>query len=120
MSNGFVTYDNLFWPGGRRATASDFDGAGGFLDNYGLMFTMANGDVVDLFSNGVRRHYSHPYGGLSASSRHIEYRIGLRRRRRRDGFDVPEPSTWAMMVLGFAGLGFAGYRKARKTVAIAA
>jgi hypothetical protein len=26
---------------------------------------------------------------------------------------VPEPSTWAMMVLGFAGLGFAGYRKAR-------
>jgi hypothetical protein len=25
----------------------------------------------------------------------------------------PEPSTWAMMLLGFAGLGFAGYRKAR-------
>jgi hypothetical protein len=22
---------------------------------------------------------------------------------------VPEPSTWAMMLLGFAGLGFAGY-----------
>ena len=34
------------------------------------------------------------------------------------GFDfavggaVPEPSTWAMMLLGFAGLGFAGYRRA--------
>jgi hypothetical protein len=26
---------------------------------------------------------------------------------------VPEPSTWAMMVLGFFGLGFAGYRRAR-------
>jgi hypothetical protein len=26
---------------------------------------------------------------------------------------VPEISTWAMMLLGFAGLGFAGYRKAR-------
>jgi hypothetical protein len=24
---------------------------------------------------------------------------------------IPEPSTWAMMLLGFAGLGFAGYRK---------
>jgi unsaturated chondroitin disaccharide hydrolase len=24
---------------------------------------------------------------------------------------VPEPSTWAMMLLGFAGLGFAGYRR---------
>ena len=27
---------------------------------------------------------------------------------------VPEPSTWAMMLLGFAGLGFAGYRQRRK------
>ena len=33
---------------------------------------------------------------------------------------VPEPSTWALMVLGFAGLGFAGYRRANKSrVAIA-
>ncbi len=36
------------------------------------------------------------------------------------GFDlaiggaVPEPSTWAMMVVGFAGLGFAGCRSARR------
>ena len=35
------------------------------------------------------------------------------------GFDfalggaVPEPSTWAMMLIGFAGLGYAGYRRAR-------
>ena len=26
---------------------------------------------------------------------------------------VPEPSTWAMILLGFGGLGFMGYRKAR-------
>ena len=33
---------------------------------------------------------------------------------------IPEPSTWAMMLLGFTGLGFAGYRKAqRKGVAAA-
>jgi fibro-slime domain-containing protein len=31
---------------------------------------------------------------------------------------VPEPSTWAMMLLGFAGLGFAGYRKAKGGVAL--
>jgi PEP-CTERM motif len=30
------------------------------------------------------------------------------------GSPVPEPSTRAMMLLGFAGLGFAGYRHARK------
>jgi PEP-CTERM motif len=27
---------------------------------------------------------------------------------------IPEPSTWAMMLLGFAGLGFAGYRAKAK------
>jgi hypothetical protein len=32
---------------------------------------------------------------------------------------VPEPSTWAMLLIGFAGLGFAGCR-ARKAVSIAA
>jgi hypothetical protein len=30
---------------------------------------------------------------------------------------VPEPSTWATMVLGFAGLGYAGWRGSRKTAA---
>jgi hypothetical protein len=29
------------------------------------------------------------------------------------GAPVPEPSTWAMMLLGFAGLGYAGYRRAK-------
>ncbi|OKO86838.1 hypothetical protein AC630_01975 [Bradyrhizobium sp. AS23.2] len=28
---------------------------------------------------------------------------------------VPEPTTWAMMILGFLGLGFLGYRKSSKT-----
>jgi len=27
---------------------------------------------------------------------------------------IPEPSTWALMALGFAGLGFAGWRAARR------
>ena len=30
---------------------------------------------------------------------------------------VPEPPTWAMMLLGFAGLGFAGYCASRKRIA---
>jgi hypothetical protein len=29
------------------------------------------------------------------------------------GYYVPEPSTWAMMLLGFGGLGFLGSRRAR-------
>jgi hypothetical protein len=34
--------------------------------------------------------------------------------------DVPEPSTWAMLLLGFAGLGFLGYRASRRSGALAA
>jgi hypothetical protein len=36
------------------------------------------------------------------------------------GVSTPEPSTWAMMLLGFAGLGFAAQRRARKARAASA
>jgi hypothetical protein len=35
------------------------------------------------------------------------------------GSVVPEPSTWVMLLLGFAGLGFAGYRTSRRAAAAA-
>jgi hypothetical protein len=33
--------------------------------------------------------------------------------------DVPEASTWAMMIIGFAGLAFVGYRASRSNAALA-
>ena len=33
---------------------------------------------------------------------------------------VPEPSTWAMMILGFSGLGFMSYRRKNKKAVEAA
>jgi hypothetical protein len=33
---------------------------------------------------------------------------------------VPEPSTWAMMILGFAGVGFMAYRGKSKPALMAA
>lgn len=32
---------------------------------------------------------------------------------------VPEPATWAMMLVGFAGLGFAGYRRKKQRLGFA-
>jgi PEP-CTERM motif len=36
------------------------------------------------------------------------------------GSAVPEPSTWAMMALGFVGIGLVGWRPKAKTSALAA
>ncbi|HET9069382.1 MAG TPA: hypothetical protein VFN28_12115 [Amaricoccus sp.] len=52
VSNGFLTYDNLFWPGGSPQTASDYPPHGGVLDIYGLMFRIGDNRVVDVWSNG--------------------------------------------------------------------
>ncbi len=114
-SNGFLTYDNLFWPGGAPPTASAFDGHGSFLDIYGLMFNIGDGRVVDLFSNGIG--YGPPgavFGvAVATPDTALDYvSAGVTA-------STPEPSTWAMMVLGFAGLGVAGYRASRKAAAIA-
>ena len=51
-NNGFLTYDNLFYPGGSPQTASDYPVHGGFLDIYGLLFDIGGGRVVDFWSNG--------------------------------------------------------------------
>ena len=52
QSNGFLTYDNLFYPGGSPQTASDYPFHGGILDIYGLMFNIGGGRIVDVWSNG--------------------------------------------------------------------
>jgi hypothetical protein len=52
VSNGVLTYDNLFWPRGLPPTASDYMVHSGFLDIYGLLFDIGDGRVVDLWSNG--------------------------------------------------------------------
>ena len=52
MDHGVTTYTELFYAGGSPQTCWDYPFAGGFLDPYGVMFTLSNGDVVDLFSFG--------------------------------------------------------------------
>jgi hypothetical protein len=51
-SNGYVTYDNLYYPGGSPPTSTDYMVHGGFLDIYGLLFDIGGGRVVDFWSNG--------------------------------------------------------------------
>ena len=110
---GGVSYDNLFYAGGNAPITCIGVPPGGFFDDYGVLFTLANGDLVDLYSNG---------GDAPGDYGVVVWADGAEDTTSEGGLSLaaPEPSTWAMMVLGFAGLGFAGYRKSRKAVAVAA
>jgi hypothetical protein len=127
-----VSYDNLFYVNGSPQTctipsppaALPPGNYGGNFDNYGVMLILANGDYVDLYSNGDIQATQQgaepvtlpPYGVVVIQDGVPDYTNAQSLT-----FSTPEPSTWAMMILGFAGLGFAGYRRASsKAAAIAA
>ena len=126
-SSTLLSYDNLFYAGSAAPVTCAGVGAGGYLDNYGMLVTLDNGDVLDIWSDGGAGNMI--YGAAVASSTTIlDYQDPYPGNPAWDGpaadanltfTAVPEPSTWAMMLIGFAGLGVAGYRS-RKAVPIAA
>jgi len=63
------------------------------LDYYDSYYVYTPGEVAGPFYNAL----GFGYGDISSLTVSV---------------NIPEASTWAMMLLGFAGLGFAGYRRA--------
>ena len=100
-NNGYLTYDNLFWPGGSPQTASDYPPHGGFLDIYGLMFSLGNGRIADLWSNGVNASGVVDYGAAVATSNTALDYVG-------SGVSatVPEPASVWILLVGLFGLLF--------------
>lgn len=100
-SNGFLTYDNLLYPGGSPATASDYPLHGGFLDIYGLMFNIGNGRVVDIWSNGnITGTAPFDYGvGVATSATALDYVGGGV-----TATATPEPSALALVASGLLGM----------------
>ena len=132
LADPTVSYDNLFYADGSSPQTCTIPSPpsalppgnyGGYFDNYGVMFKLANGDYVDLYSNGDIQATQTgaelvtlpPYGVVVVTSLGADYTNaqGL-------AFNTPEPSTWAMMALGFASVGFAGYRRSRARLSPAA
>jgi hypothetical protein len=94
--SGFGGADNLlFYP---NSPYVDYDGIG--LDT-------ADGNGYNLYYYG-----GYVVGTAGETQSYVSFSV--------TPVPVPEPSTWAMMILGFAGLGFAGYRRSRKAAAVAA
>lgn len=67
-TSGFVSFDNLFYPDGSPIVCDGYPFSGGFLDVYGALFTLHNGDVVDLWSNGDPPASDSFYGAYLLSS----------------------------------------------------
>ena len=101
QNHGFLTYDNLFYPGGSPPTASDYPVHGGFLDIYGLLFDIGGGRVVNFWSNG-------DFSGTGTGP--IDYGVGV---ATHDGaLDyvgggaavAPEPSALVLLSSGLIGI----------------
>ena len=98
------------------------------INDFGEMvgdYTLSNGDQFGFLDKGGMFTKLDPFGSTLVTANGINDKgivVGFYGDANGNtiGFaTVPEPSTWAMMALGFAGLGFAGYRKAlRKGAAL--
>jgi len=77
-----------------------FSWLGGYgYGGYGVVATVISVDPSFPFLSDVSLSFSPGVGNMQA---------------------VPEPSTWAMMLLGFAGIGFMAYRRKAKSALMAA
>jgi len=98
MNNGFLTYTNLYWPGGSPQTASDYQFHGGFHDIYGLMFEIGGGRIANLWSNG-------DFGGgpvygvaVATPAMSLDYTGGV------SVTATPEPATLTLLRSAFFGI----------------
>jgi hypothetical protein len=103
FNNGVYIYDNVYYPLG-----------GPFVDNAGILFTDASGNILNLYSVGPESYY------LSAvspgGSLYNPGDPGILT----DSVVTPLPSTWTMLIVGIVGLGFFTYRRKSGSVAVAA
>jgi hypothetical protein len=98
--SGFQGSDNFYYT------------SGSFVDGSGLGFTTAGGTSASLYFASVAQKYqlttTSPFssGYVTATSRLATPA-------------VPEPAAWAMLMLGFGGIGFALRRRKAVTVSFA-
>jgi hypothetical protein len=98
-----------------------FDGIAGASTNWGIGTTINNGPVAPSTFAGTNTitpscgNGCSGFGGFSVGGEDIEFTIAQETTVDTTGVTtaVPEPSTWAMMILGFFGIGTMTYRRRR-------
>jgi PEP-CTERM motif len=103
-SNGIFTWDDVLFPT-----------SGTVFDRYGVAFTTSQDtfNIFDGIADGGTTDTSTPYGLIVASTGAETFGTAVITA-------VPEPSTWAMMILGFLGVGFVAYRRRNQSVTFTA
>ena len=86
------------------------------FDYNGVVFTADNGYLYNLFTQNT---FNPSFDALLTTDPNGG---GVRNNNLGEGTisAVPEPATWAMMILGFASLGFMSYRRKTKLALMAA
>ncbi len=95
---GALSYSNLLYPSGAPDTC--FDGiTGGYVDVFGVMFTLNDGHTVDLWSNGGGPNPSDMYGVavVDPTGTVVDYENGGL------SLQVPEPASFWLLGSGLLG-----------------
>ncbi|HEY8229316.1 MAG TPA: PEP-CTERM sorting domain-containing protein, partial [Rhodanobacteraceae bacterium] len=118
-TGGVVTYDDLFYAGGSPQSCWDYPFFGGFLDTYGVMFSLSNGGYLDLWSFGVVAP-----DALGPGTGGLTYGMAVMQLNSEGGYDVlagppfatasvPEPNF--LWLFGAAVLGLFAWRRSTET-----
>ena len=97
-TDGWFIYDNVVWPDGEPT-----------LSNPGLLFKGVSGDEYNLFSDNASTYELYD---ARAGVGFVDHSVGVlaqpqlvREVTLDGGLAVPEPAAWALMILGFGGIG---------------
>jgi PEP-CTERM motif len=114
LSFQFDTVSNITYNSLPAWSATAYDASNVALSNVGNPYVSTGGAAQTFLLNGPGiesvTFYGNAEGFAGFTNQPIDTLVLTT--------PVPEPSTWAMMLLGFAGIGFMAYR--RKSAAIAA
>jgi PEP-CTERM motif len=115
-SPDFGSADNLLYFPAASNSNQGFTNASSYLDTGGITVTTIGGVLFNLYDYqngyGLANSTDDPSGGLGSAPVNeaiTSFRVSA----------VPEPSTWAMMILGFCGLGFMAYRRKQSALSVA-
>ena len=85
----------------------------------------ANGGQTDYASNAyvwitALPQFDRVFAASSSNAFEFDNVVAARRAGPRVSAPVPEPSTWALLLIGFAGLGYAAFRQSKMPISVVA